>query len=40
MIRAWLTPALGRLFARMSRVAAQPIGTTSGARLHEVTSGP
>jgi hypothetical protein len=35
MIRARVVIALARLFVRMSRVAAVPIGTTSGARLHE-----
>jgi hypothetical protein len=40
MIRTWLALALARLFLKMSRVAAVPIGTTSGARLREVTFGP
>jgi hypothetical protein len=35
MIRARLAFVLARLFSEMSRVASQPIGTTSGARLHE-----
>ena len=33
MIRTWLARLLPRLIDRLSRVAAEPIGTTSGARL-------